>query len=175
MLYAPDPRRPFDPVVLGDGFVEKGRIPEGLDFYERITDDKTRLERVERVKAIALKHGDAFLLNRIAAKGMVAVSTKEWRETAEAAKKAGLLRYALRAAVQAGDEALMAEMRAALGDAVPSALAAQAESPEQAKAGATTPGHKVEAVAAAGVAHSHEPAPAASPPAAGSDNGGAKT
>ena len=65
----------------------------------------------------------------------------------------------------------MAEMRTALGDAVPSALAAQAESPEQAKAGVLTPGHKVEAVAASGAAHSHEPAPAGAPPAPAEDLG----
>jgi hypothetical protein len=166
MLYAPDARRPFDPIALGDSFVEKGRVPEGLDFYERIADEAVRRDRIERVKSLAVKQGNAFVLSRISSKGMVAVSTADWRSAAQAAKSAGHLRYALRAAIQANEEALVAEMRAALGDAVPAALAAQAESPEQAKAGATTPGHKVEAVAAAGVAHSHEPAPA--------DNGGGK-
>jgi hypothetical protein len=177
MLYAPDPRRPFDPIALGDAFAEKGRLPEALDFYERITDTKTRDERIGRIKSAAKSAGSAFLLNRIAAKGFVPVSKDDWRETAVAAKGKGQLRFALRAAIQAGEEALMAELRAALGDAVPAALAAQAESPEQAKAGATTPGHKVEAVAATGAAHSHEPArPAAALPQNGGEakpqNGG---
>jgi len=166
MLYAPDPRRPFDALSLGDAFAEKGRLPEALDFYERVTDAAVRAERVARIKASALGQGNAFLLNRIASKGHVPVSKDEWREAANNAKKVGRLRYALRAAIQAGEETLMAEMRAALGDAVPAALAAQAESPEQAKSGVTTPGHKVEAVAAAGAAHSHEPTPAAPPPTA---------
>ena len=169
MLYAPDPRRPFNPVVIGDGFAEKGRLPEALDFYERITDIGTRGERIGRIKTIVKTQGNVFVLNRIATKGILPVSKDEWREAAQAAKQAGQLRYALRAAIQAGEESLMAELRTALGDAVPSALAAQAESPEQAQAGVTTGGHKVEAVAAVGAAHSHEPAPAPPPPPA---NGG---
>ncbi len=170
MLYAPDPRRPFDPIALGDAFAAKNRLPEALDFYERIVDPATRVERVNRVKTIVKMQGNAFVLNRIATKGFVPVSKEEWLESANAAKKAGQLRYALRAAIQAGDEPLMAELRAALGDAVPSALAAQvtttteiAESPEQAKAGVTTPGQKVEAVAASGAAHSHAPGVAGAP------------
>ncbi|HZU96704.1 MAG TPA: hypothetical protein VFF73_08440 [Planctomycetota bacterium] len=173
MLYAPDPRRPFDAVAIGDAFSEKGRHPEALDFYERVQDPKTREERIGRIKTNARMTGNAFLLGRIASKGFLPVSKDDWRECANAAKQAGLLRHALRSAIQAGEEALMAEMRAALGDAVPAALAAQAESPEQAKAGATTPGHKVEAVAATGAAHSHQPGATEAPPAA-TDGDGAK-
>lgn len=172
MLYAPDPRRPFDPLALGDGYAEKNRLPEALDFYERVTDASVRNERVNRIKTIVKMQGNAFLLNRIAVKGFVPVSKDEWREAAQAAKSAGQLRYALRAAIQAEEEALIAELRTTLGDAVPSALAAPvvAENPEQANAGVTTPGHKVEAVAATGAAQSHDPtlAPphAAAPPSA---------
>ncbi|MEZ0229077.1 MAG: hypothetical protein ACAI25_10665 [Planctomycetota bacterium] len=178
MLYAPDPRRPFDPLALGDAFAEKKRHPEALDFYERVADTATRAERIARIKAIVKAEGNAFVLNRIATKGFVSVSKEEWLEAAAVAKKQGQLRYALRAAIQAGDEALMAELRATLGDAVPVALAAQvtttteiAESPEQAKAGVTTPGQKVEAVAASGAASSHAPdaAPSPSPPTNGGE------
>jgi len=173
MLYAPDARRPFDAVGIGDAFADKGRLSEALDFYERITDESVRKERIERVKTNARMRGDAFLLGRIAGKGFLTVSKDEWREAANAAKGAGRLRYALRCAIQAGEEPLMAELRTALGDAVPAALAAQAESPEQANAGVTTPGQKVEAVAASGAAHSHEPA-AAPPPEPSGDGDGAK-
>src|SRR4051794_6896390 len=116
MLYAPDPRRPFDPLALGDGFAEKNRLPEALDFYERVTDATTRAERIGRIKTIVKMQGNAFLLNRISAKGFVPVSKDEWREAAQAAKKAGQPRYALRCAIQGEDEALTAELRTALGD-----------------------------------------------------------
>ena len=157
MLYAPE--RAFDAVEVGDGFAEKGRVCEALDFYERIQDPKIREERVARIRSISRARGDAFLLSRIASRGLVVVSRDDWREAARAAEGSGLLRHALRAAIQAGEDALAAELRSRLGDAVPSALAAPglAESPEQAKAGATTPGQKVEAVVAAGAAHVHEP------------------
>lgn len=160
MLHAPDPRKPFDPAQVGDGFHAVSRMTEALDFYERIADESTRKERIARVHKFALETGSAFLLTRIAGKGFVPVSKDDWKTVATRAKEQGMVRHALRAAIQAGDDALTAEMRQVLGDAVPAALAAQAESPEQAKAGATTPGHKVEAVAAVGAAHEHAPAPA---------------
>jgi hypothetical protein len=179
MLYAPDPKKPFDGAVIGDSFVAAGRLCEGLDFYERVADAKTRDERIARVKATALTQGDAFLLGRVAAKGFVPVSKDEWRQAAVTARSAGMIRHALRAAIQAGEEALMAELRAQLGDAVPAALAAPviAESPEQAKSGATHPGMKVEAVAATGAAHIHDPslsAPAGPKPNTAGDGDGAK-
>jgi hypothetical protein len=161
MLHAPDPRRPFDPLQVGESFEKLGRFTEALDFFERITDEGLRKDRVDRVRRAAVESGNAFILTRVANKGFAPVSKDDWKNVAAKAKAAGMLRHALRAAIQAGDEALTTEMRTALGDAVPAALAAQAESPEQAKAGATIPGHKVEAVAAAGAAHQHEPAPAA--------------
>src|SRR5262245_31217768 len=92
MLYAPDPRRPFDPLALGDAFAAKNRLPEALDFYERVTDAGTRSERIGKMKERVKAQGNAFLLNRISAKGFVPVSKDEWREAALVAKQAGQLR-----------------------------------------------------------------------------------
>ncbi|MBI3722953.1 hypothetical protein HY251_03210 [bacterium] len=178
MLYAPDAKRPFDALALGDEFFAAGRFSEALDFFERIPEPTRRDEALARARKQAVQTGNAFLLGRIAQKAFIPVSKDDWKAAASAAKAAGAVRYALRAAIQAEDEALANELRAVLGDAVPTALAAKAEaaasiaeSPEQANAGATTPGQRVEAVLAAGAAHAHEPSAvsptetAVSPPA----------
>ena len=177
MLWAPEHRKPFDALAIGDGYLEAGRHSEALDFFERVKDAATRADRFSRVKKEAVAAGSAFLIGRLSGKGLIAVSKDDWSQVAKAARANGQLRYALRAAIQADDTALATELRAQLGDAVPQALAARAEvaeSPEQAHAGATHPGQKVEAVAAAGAAHSHEPhtPPTLAPPAAATNGAG---
>lgn len=168
LLYAPDPKRPADWTAVGDAFLEAGRDCEALDFYERIVDESTRRDRCARVKKVAIERGDAFLLNRLANKGLVEKS--EWLDAGKAAKAAGRLRYALKCAVVGGDEAQVAELKSQLGivDRV-----VEAERPEDAKIGVKT----AQGVAAAvGGAHSASgegpiptdaPAPPASPPSSG--------
>lgn len=166
MLWAPDPRKPFDPLALGNLFLEAGRHSEALDFFERVAVESTKQDRIAEVKKAAIAAGNAFLVGRLAGKNLAPISKDEWSQVAKAARASNQLRYALRAAIQAGDDALATELRTQLGDAVPQALAARAEvaeSPEQAHAGATHGGQKVEAVAATGAAHAH--GPAAEPPA----------
>jgi hypothetical protein len=158
-LFAPDPKRPTDWAAIGDAFLEKGRDCEALDFYDRIPDDGTRRERVSRVKKLALERGDAFLLQRLAGKGLV--EKTEWVEAGRAAKSAGRLRYALKCAIAAGDEAQVTELKAQLGivDRV-----IDAARPEDAKVGVKTASGVAAAVGGEHSASGEGPIPTDKPP-----------
>src|SRR5262245_14168781 len=117
MLFAPDAKRPVDFLSTGDAFWEAGRHCEALDFYERIPDEAVKRDRLARVLAFAVGMGDAFVVNRLATKGNA--TKDDWVATAKAARAAGRLRYALKAAIAAGDEAQAAELREKLGIAKP--------------------------------------------------------
>ncbi|MCX7804507.1 MAG: hypothetical protein N3A38_04875 [Planctomycetota bacterium] len=69
----------------GREFFEAERYSDALDFFERAMDE----EGIRRIREVALKEGDAFLLGRIARLKPEWVSDGDWRTVEKAAEAAG--------------------------------------------------------------------------------------
>ncbi len=69
----------------GRKFLEAERYSDALDFFERAMDE----DGIRRIKDLAIKEGDAFLLGRIARMKPEWVSDDDWRATEKAAEAAG--------------------------------------------------------------------------------------
>src|SRR5258708_14304323 len=74
----------------GDLFVQAGKYPVAMMFYERTKDR----ERLGRVKKDAIRMGDAFLLHAITRLIPDLVEAGEWKEAGDAAHKEGKLLFA---------------------------------------------------------------------------------
>lgn len=103
-----DPKlTPEDANRYGDLFVQAGKYPIAMMFYER-SKDRTRLEKVKRD---AIRMGDAFLLHGITRLAPDLVEPGEWREAGEAAHREGKLLFARDCFDKAGDTARAAVIR----------------------------------------------------------------
>ena len=91
----------------GDLFVQAGKYPIALMFYERTKDR----ERLGRLKKDAIRTGDAFLLHGITRLVSDIVESGEWREAGEAALREGKLLFARDCFEKAGDAAKAAAVR----------------------------------------------------------------
>jgi hypothetical protein len=91
----------------GDLFVQAGKYPIALMFFERTKDR----ERLGRLKKDALRMGDAFLLHGITRLSPDIVESGEWREAGEAALREGKLLFARDCFEKAGDPTKAASIR----------------------------------------------------------------
>ncbi len=91
----------------GDLFVQAGKYPVAMMFFERSKDR----ERLGRVKLDAIKMGDAFLLHAITRLVPDLVEPDEWRRAGDAAHKDGKLLFARDCYSKAGDDAKSAAVR----------------------------------------------------------------
>lgn len=91
----------------GDLFVQAGKYPVAMMFFERSKDK----ERLGRVKKDAIKAGDAFLLHAITRLVSDFVEPGEWKEAGDAAQKEGKLLFARDCYEKAGDAAKAATLR----------------------------------------------------------------
>lgn len=91
----------------GDLFVQAGKYPVAMMFFERSKDR----ERLGRVKKDALRMGDAFLLHAITRLAPDIVEPGEWKQAGDAAHKDGKLLFARDCYEKAGDAALAAAVR----------------------------------------------------------------
>jgi hypothetical protein len=69
----------------GTEFLNAERYSDALDFFERAMYE----EGIRKIKDIALREGDAFLLGRIARMKPEWVSEEDWRSVERAAEAAG--------------------------------------------------------------------------------------
>jgi hypothetical protein len=83
----------------GDQFVQAGKYPVAMMFFERSRDR----ERLGRVKKDAIRMGDAFLLHAITRLIPDLVEPAEWKEAGDAAHKEGKLLFARDCYEKAGD------------------------------------------------------------------------
>ncbi|HLY75720.1 MAG TPA: hypothetical protein VKU80_16505 [Planctomycetota bacterium] len=83
----------------GDLFVQAGKYPVAMMFFERSKDR----ERLGRVKKDAIRMGDAFLLHAITRLIPDLVEPEEWRQAGDAAHKEGKLLFARDCYDKAGD------------------------------------------------------------------------
>ena len=91
----------------GDLFVQAGKYPVAMMFYERTKDR----QRLGRVKTDALRMGDAFLLHGITRLIPDLVEPREWREAGDAAHREGKLFFARDCFEKAGDSEKAAAVR----------------------------------------------------------------
>ncbi len=84
-----------------DLFHRAGKYPQAMMFLERSRDR----ERLARVKADAVRQGDAFLLHWIARLAPDLVAEAEWGEAGERALREGKLLFARDCFEKAGDAA----------------------------------------------------------------------
>jgi hypothetical protein len=91
----------------GDLFVQAGKYPVAMMFFERSKDR----ERLGRVKKDAIRMGDAFLLHAITRLVPDLVEAAEWKEAGDAAHKEGKLLFARDCYEKAGDAARAAAVR----------------------------------------------------------------
>ena len=91
----------------GDLFVQAGKYPIAMMFYER-SKDRSRLGQV---KKDAIRMGDAFLLHGITRLAPDLVEAGEWREAGTAAHREGKLLFARDCFEKAGDAEKAAAVR----------------------------------------------------------------
>lgn len=91
----------------GDLFVQAGKYPVAMMFFERSKDR----ERLGRVKSDAIRMGDAFLLHAITRLAPDLVAPEEWRQAGDAAHKEGKLLFARDCYDKSADEAKAAAVR----------------------------------------------------------------
>ena len=91
----------------GDLFVQAGKYPIAMMFYER-SKDRTRLAQV---KKDAIRMGDAFLLHGITRLVPDLVEPGEWRDAGDAAHREGKLLFARDCYEKAGDTMKAAVIR----------------------------------------------------------------
>jgi len=86
--------------ALADGYQTQGRMTDALEFYAKAGDEAG----VERIRRIAVKSGDAFLLAQVVRTTGKPEEAAAWRETAERAERAGKIYFARAAYREAGDD-----------------------------------------------------------------------
>ena len=91
----------------GDLFVNAGKYPIAMMFYERSKDRG----RLSKVKVDAIRMGDAFLLHGITRLAPDLVEAGEWREAGDAAHREGKLLFARDCYEKAGETAKVALVR----------------------------------------------------------------
>ena len=91
----------------GDLFVQAGKYPVAMMFFERSKDR----ERLGRVKKDAIRMGDAFLLHAITRLVPDLVEPAEWKDAGDAAHKEGKLLFARDCYEKGGDAAKAAAVR----------------------------------------------------------------
>lgn len=123
------PKKAVDFEGTGDLYFDRGLLTDALEFYQRIPEEETRLERVMRIADHAVEEGDFFLLARLRALDIV--GEEAMRTGGDNAREAGKLRYALKCYEAAGDEGRAAEVRRMLG------IAEETPSPEEGEEAAT--------------------------------------
>lgn len=89
-------------VSLGESFEEAGQLSDALDFFEKAG----AREALERVQAVALEEGDAFLFKRSCNSLRREWSREEWLELAKKAEEHGKFMFAAQACRHAGEEEL---------------------------------------------------------------------
>jgi hypothetical protein len=89
----------------GEKFLALGWLEDALEFFQR----GNEAAALEKIKAICLKTGDAYLLGRLGGQ-----EPALWRQVAQQALDLGKFLFALRALKLAGDEARAAEVAALL-------------------------------------------------------------
>jgi tetratricopeptide (TPR) repeat protein len=83
----------------GDLFLEAGKFPQAMMFYERSRDP----ERLARVKRLAVEKGDAFLLHGVTRLAPDLVTPEEWKAAGDRAFQAGKFLFARDCYEKAGD------------------------------------------------------------------------
>ena len=91
----------------GDLFVQAGKYPIAMMFYERSKDRG----RLAQVKKDAIRMGDAFLLHGITRLVPDLVEAGEWRDAGDAAHREGKLLFARDCYEKAGDTMKVAVIR----------------------------------------------------------------
>ncbi|HZE95594.1 MAG TPA: hypothetical protein VE981_01075 [Planctomycetota bacterium] len=91
----------------GDLFVQAGKYPVAMMFFERSKDRG----RLGRVKMDAIRMGDAFLLHSITRLVPDLVEPGEWKEAGDAAQREGKLLFARDCYEKAGDAAKAAAVQ----------------------------------------------------------------
>ena len=89
----------------GEKFLALGWLEDALEFFQKGNEAAAS----EKIKAICLETGDAYLLGRLGWQ-----EPALWRQVAEQALNLGKFLFALRALKLAGDEARAAEVAALL-------------------------------------------------------------
>tara|TARA_R110002072_G_scaffold142432_1_gene287741 strand:+ start:182 stop:673 length:492 start_codon:yes stop_codon:yes gene_type:complete len=117
-LYSKPKKKP-DFEALGTNYQESGNLSDALECYERIEEEGKRTLRLKGIREIALKQGNHFILNWVG--NSLPLSQEEWHSAALTAKSLGKIHYAYKSAQRAEDEALVNELREALGIPDPSA------------------------------------------------------
>jgi hypothetical protein len=112
LLYG-SPKRVPDYVAMGREYLESGRQTDAMEAFDRVPDDDERLKLIKEVKAVALKAGNYFILNRL--NNTLELSKDEWLDAYDAAKAQDKLHYALKIARQIEDEVKIREAEEALG------------------------------------------------------------
>jgi hypothetical protein len=94
----------------GEKFLALGWLEDALEFFQKGKD----APGLEKIKAISLETGDAYLLGRLGPQ-----PADLWRRVADRALELGKLHFALRALEQAGDKERAGEMAGLLkGDSL---------------------------------------------------------
>lgn len=88
---------PAQALAIAESYLAEGRTPEALDFL-RLAGAQ---ERLAEIRSEAVSSGDGFLLRAAAVSMAVPPEREEWRRLAEAARGAGMERYAEEAERQA--------------------------------------------------------------------------
>lgn len=96
-----------DYLSYGDAYMEKGRLNDALNFYERAMSK----ENLRKIKSIAVSTGDAFLLGRIARILSDEVTSADWEATGEQALARGKFSFALKAFQAAGNQEKVKQVR----------------------------------------------------------------
>ena len=78
----------------GEKFLALGFWEDALEFFQR----GGYQEGLDKLKTLAIEHGDAYLLSRLGAQ-----PPEVWRQVADQAMRLGKLHFARRALEQAGD------------------------------------------------------------------------
>lgn len=118
ILYAQPKKKPnFEKV--GSDYEASGNLSDAVECYERIAEEGKRTAKLKGVREIAIKQGIHFLLNRI--HNSIPLSQEEWHQAAKNAQGLGKIHYAYKSAQRAEDEALVGELREALGIPDPNA------------------------------------------------------
>jgi hypothetical protein len=71
--------------ATGQEFFAQERYSDALDFFEKAKD----MDGVQKIKRVALEHGDTFLLARLDRFDRTLVTREDWETAAKAAEAAG--------------------------------------------------------------------------------------
>jgi len=117
-LYAKPKKKPnFE--ALGTSYEASGNLGDAVECYERIEEEGKRTLKLKGIREASIKQGNHFILNRL--HNSIPLSQEEWFTAAKNAKDLGKIHYAYKSAQRAEDEALINELREALGIPDPAA------------------------------------------------------